>query len=137
MSITRCNTSIIIYPGFTIGGFAEPASLILTIILCFLRRWGIVDFWLTLVALLGLIGMQATYWLFTHPVNKFWLQGQKLSSLGCGFFSLGANPPSSQRETRPADWTHLRDQWEYSHVARAGLALASLTLLVIAISDGS
>jgi hypothetical protein len=37
-------------------------------------------------------------------------------------------------ETRSADWTKLRDRWEYSHVARAGLALASLTVLVIAVS---
>jgi hypothetical protein len=66
----------IYYPGFTIGGFAEPASLILTIILLFFTPLGSADFWLTLVALLGLIGMQATYWLFTHPVNKFWLQDQ-------------------------------------------------------------
>ena len=74
----------IYYPGFTIGGFAEPASLILTIILLFFTPLGSLfftplgsaDFWLTLVALLGLIGMQATYWLFTHPVNKFWLQDQ-------------------------------------------------------------
>src|SRR5262247_4702400 len=122
----------IYYPGFTIGGFAEPASLILTIILLFFTPLGSVDFCLTLVALLGLIGMQATYWLFTHPVNKFWLEGQKLSGLGSGFFSFGAN--RSRNEPGSPDWTNLRDQWEYSHVARAGLAFASLTTLVIAMS---
>jgi hypothetical protein len=98
---------------------------------------GTADFWLTLAALLGLIGMQATYWLFTHPVNKFWLRGENLSGLGSGFFSFGTSRSRPQNETRPADWTALRDRWEYSHVARAGLALTSLTLLVIAISDGS
>jgi hypothetical protein len=122
----------IYYPGFTIGGFAEPVGLILTIILLFLTPLGTADFWLTLAALLGLIGMQVTYWLFTHPVNKFWLEGQKLSGLGSGFFSFGANRSRPQNETRSADWTDLRDQWEYSHVA-----FASLTALVIAISDGS
>jgi hypothetical protein len=50
----------IYYPGFTIGGFAEPAGLILTIILLFLTPLGTADFWLTLAALVGLIGMQAT-----------------------------------------------------------------------------
>src|SRR5499426_3729463 len=79
----------IYYPGFTIGGFAEPASLILTIILLFFTPLGSADFCLTLVALLGLIGMQATYWMFTHPVNKYWVQGQKLSGLGSGFFLIG------------------------------------------------
>jgi Domain of unknown function (DUF1772) len=113
----------IYYPGFTIGGFAEPAGLILTIILLFLTPLETPDFWLTLAALLGLIGMQVTYWLFTHPVNKFWLLDQNLSGLGAGFFSFGANRSRSQNETRSADWTDLRDQWEYSHVARAGLAL--------------
>jgi Domain of unknown function (DUF1772) len=125
----------IYYPGFTIGGFAEPAGLILTIILLFLTPLGTTDFWLTLAALLGLIGMQAVYWLFTHPVNKFWLHDQKLSGLGSGFFSFGAN--RSRNDKRSVDWTNLRDRWEYSHVARAGLGLASLTALVIAVSHGS
>jgi Domain of unknown function (DUF1772) len=127
----------IYYPGFTIGGFAEPAGLILTIILLFLTPLGTTDFWLTLAALLGLIGMQVVYWLFTHPVNKFWLHDQKLSGLGSGFFSLGADQSRPQNETGLADWTNLRDRWEYSHVARAGLGLASLTALVIAVSHGS
>jgi hypothetical protein len=126
----------IYYPGFTIGRFAEPASLILTIILLFFTPLGSVDFWLTLVALLGLIGMRATYWLFTHPVNKFWLQGQKLSGLGSSFFSLGADRSSSQKKSHAMDWTDLRNRWEYSHVARAGLPFASLTTLVIAITNG-
>jgi hypothetical protein len=127
----------IYYPGFTIGGFAEPAGLILTIILLFVTPLGTADFWLTLAALLGLIAMQATYWLLTHPVNKFWLRDQNLSGLGSGFFSFGTSRSRTRNETRSTEWTDLRDQWEYSHVARAGLALASLTLLVIAISDGS
>jgi len=61
----------IYYPGFTIAGMAEPVAIIFTIILLVLTPRGSADFWLTLVALLGLIGMQAVYWLFTHPVNKF------------------------------------------------------------------
>jgi hypothetical protein len=126
----------IYYPGFTIGGFAEPAGLILTIILLFFIPFGTPDFWLTVVAVLGLIGMQATYWLLTHPVNKFWLQGQKLSGLGSGFFSFGANRSRPLNKSRAVDWTDLRDRWEYSHVARAGLAFASLTTLVIAILNG-
>jgi uncharacterized membrane protein len=108
----------IYYPGFTIGGCAEPAGLILTIILLFFIPFGTPDFWLTVVAVLGLIGMQATYWLFTHPVNKFWLRSRPLN------------------KSRAVDWTDLRNRWEYSHVARAGLAFASLTTLVIAISNG-
>ena len=62
----------------------------------------ICDFSLTLVGLLGLIGMQAVYWIFTHPVNRFWLRGEKLGSFGSGFFSIGAKRSSSQNETRQA-----------------------------------
>src|SRR5918996_4492989 len=71
------------YPGFTIGGgIGEAGGMIATIILLILTPFGDADFSLTLVAALGLVGMQAVYWLFTHPVNKFWVQDEKLSGLG-------------------------------------------------------
>jgi hypothetical protein len=121
----------IYYPGFTIGGFAEPGGIVLTIVLLFVTPSGTVAFWLTLAALAGLMGTQAVYWLFTHPVNKFWLQNEKLSRAGSGFFSFAAKTA----QARPASWTLLRDRWEYSHVARAVFAFVSLTALVIAIAD--
>jgi hypothetical protein len=34
------------------------------------------------------------------------------------------------------EWTARRDQWEYSHVARAGLAAMSFVALTIAVSGG-
>lgn len=68
----------IYYPGFTIGGgIGAAGGTISTIILLFLTPLGSTGSWLTFVALLGLIGMQAVYWLFTHPVNKFWIEGDK------------------------------------------------------------
>lgn len=122
----------IYYPGFTIGGgIGEFGGLIATLILLFFTPWGSAEFWLTLVALLGLVGMQAVYWLLTHPVNQFWLEGETLNKFSAGFFSFGANQSS---ETHPANWTDLRNQWEYSHVIRAGFALVSLIAIVIAIS---
>jgi hypothetical protein len=79
----------IYYPGFTIaGGLGEAGGMISTSILLALTPLGSADFWLTLVALLGLIGMQAVCWLFTHPVNKSWLQGEKLS----GFSERSTSP---------------------------------------------
>jgi len=49
----------IYYPGFTIGGgIGEFGGLIATLILL-LYTFGSAEFWLTLVALLGLVGMQA------------------------------------------------------------------------------
>jgi hypothetical protein len=103
----------------------------LALILLFFTPLGSAEFWSTLVALLGLIGMQAVYWLLTHPVNQFWLEGENLSGFSTGFFSFGANRSNT---TDPVDWTDLRNQWEYSHVVRAGFALVSLIAIVIAIS---
>jgi Domain of unknown function (DUF1772) len=117
----------IYYPGFTLGGISEPVSLLLTIVLLFLAPRGSANFWLTLVALLGLVGMQAVYWLVTHPVNKFWVEGTDLNQLGSSFFSFGV-----ENNTASPEWTTLRNRWEYSHVARAIFALTSLVALVIA-----
>jgi hypothetical protein len=123
----------IYYPGFTIGGgISEPGGTIATIALLLLTPFGSTDFWLTLVALLGLIGMQVVYWVFTHPVNKFWLTDEKLGAFGAGFFGFGG---AKNEKTRPVKWTDLRDRWEYSHVARAVLAFVSLLALVIAITS--
>jgi hypothetical protein len=58
----------IYYPGFTISaGIGETAGPISTAVLLFLSPAGSAAFWLRLVALLGLIGMQAVYWIVTHP----------------------------------------------------------------------
>lgn len=119
----------IYYPGFTIGGgVGEFGGLMVTLILLFFTTLGSVQFWLTLVALLGLVGMQAVYWLLIHPVNQFWLASEDLSGFSAGFFSFRAN------QSNQANWMDLRNQWEYSHVIRAGFALVSLIAIVIAIA---
>jgi hypothetical protein len=125
----------IYYPGFTIGGgIGEAGGTIATIILLFVTQPASADFWLTFIALLGVIAMQAVYWLATHPVNKFWVDGVNLDRFSSGFFSFGANRSRVQKEKRPPDWTELRNRWEYSHVARAGCASVSFIALLIAIS---
>jgi hypothetical protein len=68
------------------------------------------------------------YWLFTHPVNKVWLQGENLGKAGSGFFSFASGTEGSR------DWRELRNRWESSHVARAGLAAIAFLALVVAIS---
>jgi hypothetical protein len=121
----------IYYPGFTFAGIAEPMGIIALAVLLFVMPRG-AEFWLTLVALLGLIGMHAVYWLFTHPVNKFWVEGQELNRVGASFFSFGSK--GDKRNARPIGWTELRDRWEYSHVVRAALSTVSLVALVIAVN---
>ena len=123
----------IYYPGFTIAGVGESLAIISTAILLFATPSGTADFWLTLVALLGLVGMHAAYWILTHPVNKFWLEGEKLSGFGAGFFSF-ASAGARQDQNRPVNWTDLRDRWEYSHVVRAGLSAVSLVALAVAVA---
>jgi hypothetical protein len=116
----------IYYPGFTLLGLAEPGSLIAVIVLVLLTPAATPAFWLTLIALLGLLGMQVVYWTLTHPANKYWLQGGSVSlgNIGRSFFSFD---PASLSGSRVAggevDWTRFRDRSEYSHIIRAGLSL--------------
>jgi hypothetical protein len=119
----------IYYPGFTIAGVSEPLAIISTSILLALTPRGGAEFWSTLAALVGLVAMHGVYWLFTHPVNSFWVRGKTPSRLGAGFFSLGT--ADNQSDPSTVDWTRLRDRWEYSHVARAGLAFLGFVTLAI------
>lgn len=119
----------IYYPGFTIAGLAEPVAIVLTLVLLVATPRGSPEFGWTLAALLALVAMHAVYWLFTHPVNKFWMRGEKLGGAGRGFFSVGGSNAAS------VDWKTLRDRWEYSHVARATLAFLGFIALLIAVSQ--
>jgi hypothetical protein len=120
----------IYYPGFTFGGASEPLAILVVIVLLAVTPAGTVVFWLTAAALAALIVMHAAYWLLTHPVNNFWLKGFKLKGASARFFSLG----SLHQDGAEPSWKRLRDRWEYSHILRAGLGLASLVLLAAAIA---
>jgi hypothetical protein len=126
----------IYYPGFAIGGaVGEAGGLVATLVLLITTSTQSAAFWLTLGAFVALVAMHAAYWVLTHPVNNFWLQTYKLEGLGARFFSF--DPLKRKADVTALDWTALRDRWEYSHVVRAVLGLASLTLLVMAIvGDG-
>lgn len=122
----------IYYPGFTIGGVAEPLGLLATLVLLILTPAGSAAFWLTLGALAALLLMHAAYWLLTHPVNNFWLKDVTLKAGGARFFAF--DPLRRKAGSDPPDWTLLRDRWESSHVVRAGLGLVSLLLLATAVA---
>lgn len=129
----------IYYPGFTIGGaIGEFGGVISALVLLFFYTpSGSSAFWLTSVAVFGLVGMQAVYWLVTHPVNKFWVDGENLNSFSSGLFSFGAKRSKLEEKNNTENWKALRNRWEYSHLARAVLGLISLIVLVIAISNGN
>lgn len=119
----------IYYPGFTIGGFAEIGALIALVLLLVFAPKGGAAYWLTAGAFLFFLVAHGTYWAVTHPVNKVWLKDAETSGAGSRFFSVGAARPETDG---PPSWTALRDRWEQSHIARAGLFAAGLLLLTAA-----
>ncbi|RUU35375.1 DUF1772 domain-containing protein [Mesorhizobium sp. M6A.T.Ca.TU.002.02.2.1] len=122
---TYKSVQAIYYPGFTVGGFAEIGGIIALAILLYLTPYPGARFWWTLTALVFLVAEHATYWLVTHPVNNFWVQDVAVSKPAATFFSL-----LPRKQSR--DWRDLRDVWEASHVARAGLAMLSLISIAVA-----
>jgi len=117
----------IYYPGFTIGGLVgEFGALLVLPVLLLVMPSGTDRFWWTVAAFGFLVLGHATYWLVTHPVNSAWLKDTDLSGLGAAFFSAFSG--------READWTQMRNVWEYSHVARACLGMASLVSMALALS---
>jgi hypothetical protein len=117
-------------PGFTIGGFVgEFCGIVAAAVLVALTPPSSDAFWPTVGALATLLIMQASYWLITHPVNRFWLTERPLRGAGATFFRFGVG--SGLRR----EWRDLRDQWEMSHVIRAILALAALSLLFLAMTS--
>ncbi len=125
-------TQPIYYPGFTIGGAAEPLAILTSLVLLFITPYGSASFWLTAAGFAALVAMHATYWLLTHPVNNFWLKDVQLKGAGAGFFAF--DPLARHDSSAAMDWSHLRDRWEISHVVRAALGMASLILLVAAVA---
>lgn len=123
----------IYYPGFTVGGIAEPAAAIATLILLLIMRDRSAQFWWLLVALIALAAMQAVFWSVTQPANRYWLKGQKLSKAGAKFFDTGRIDATDRSGAGEADWRHLRDRWEYSHITRAILAgVAFIAISIVA-----
>jgi Domain of unknown function (DUF1772) len=117
----------IYYPGFTYGGATEPASILTVVALLMSEPANSSRFWLTTVACVALVAMQAIFWLATQPVNRFWLAGEVLDPASVRFFGT-----KEMHGTPAPEWTALRDRWEYSHIARALLALIAYVLLLIA-----
>jgi hypothetical protein len=65
----------------------------------------------TLLAILCVAAAQALFWLYTQP----------------------ANAATMNWTTEPDDWEKLRRNWEYSHLAGAGLQLVGIACLTVAI----
>ena len=116
----------IYYPGFTIGGLiGEFGGMLALVVLLLLTPTATERFWWTAAGLGFLMIGHATYWVVTHPVNAAWLKDTTLSGTSAMFFGLFSAPD--------ADWRHMRNLWEYSHVARAGLHMLGFLSLALAL----
>jgi len=68
---------------------------------------------LTLVGAACMVAAQVAWWLFVFPVNSQMVNWTA--------------------ESLPANFTELRDQWEYAHAARAILQIVGLGSLVLSV----
>src|SRR3569833_3063203 len=82
-------TQTIYYPGFTIGGAAEPLAILVVFLLLLQLATGSTGWWLVLCALLALIGLHALFWLRNQPVNRIWTKELQLGGAGGAFFATG------------------------------------------------
>lgn len=121
----------IYYPGFTIGGVGEALGVFATLALALMTPRTSPAFWPAIVAFAAMLATNLIYWIAIHPVNNFWVRGTKLSAAGSAFFAFDF---LTRGGLANADWTALRDRWEYSHLARAVLSAIAFFAIVIAVS---
>ena len=93
-----------------IGGPLELTGLLFAIVLCFLTHSRPLENVLTISAT-GLLAAALLLWILNvAPAN--------------------AQFASWTLESIPGDWAYVRNQWEYTHAADAGLVLAGVGLLL-------
>jgi hypothetical protein len=97
----------------TIGASFEVGAVVTAVVLAILVRQRRPAFGWTLLGALCVVAAHAAYWIWLAPVNA----------------TIAALTP----ETLPADWMGLRDQWEYTHAARAALQIVALGAFVFSI----
>lgn len=124
-------TQTIYYPGFTIGGFGEGLGVIATLLMLFMTPRASPAFVWFVAAFISILAMQAVFWAVTQPVNRHWVAALPLSGAASTFFS---GSRSSAPSNIGDEWEHLRNTWEYSHIARALLAAISLISLTTAVA---
>ncbi len=96
-------------------GWNQLAYLLLVqalslILLAILSRHRPDVFWVIIVAILGLVGAQVVFWIYTYP----------------------ANVATQNWTVAPDNWEQLRRQWEYSHLSGAIFQLLAMCALIIA-----
>jgi hypothetical protein len=100
-----------IYRGWALLGIVVIGALLSTLALTIMVRKPPKTFVLILVAFLCIAGTQVLFWTFTFPANQ---QTHNWTVL-------------------PENWLALRQQWEYSHAASAGLNLVAFIALILSV----
>jgi hypothetical protein len=98
-----------IYAGWALFGIVIVVATVTTLAQAVLVRADRTAFALALGGLLGLVGTQVVFWLFTYPMNvasQFWT-------------------------ITPEPFEAARRQWEYSHAASAFLTFAALIAITL------
>jgi hypothetical protein len=95
------------------SAFVETGAVTTAVVLAFFVRKHRSVFSWTLLGALCLIAANVAWWIWVFPVNS----------------AMSALTP----ETLPADWTSLREQWEYTHAARAVLQTIALGAIVFSV----
>lgn len=101
-----------LYPNFgRVAGIAEIIAVITTAAFAWkVRQKQPGSFPAVTAAATGLAIAHGAFWICVEPANK-----------NIASWDLDAIPP---------DWKHWRDQWEYTHAARAALVTGALAALV-------
>ena len=97
----------------TVGAAFEVGAVVATVVLAILVRLRRPAFGWTILAAACVILTHAAFWIWLAPVN--------------------ATIAALTLETLPADWMALRNQWEYTHAARAALQIVALGALTLSI----
>lgn len=99
------------YRGWALTGAFVIVALLSTLVLTIMLRGRGAPFVLALVAFLCIAGTQVIFRSYTFPVNQ----------------------ETSNWTVLPANWVALRQRWEYSHAASAGLDLVAVTALILSV----
>lgn len=116
----------IYYPGFTIGGAAEPLAIVAGAAALMQSPAHEASFSLIAGALAALVVTHILFWVVVQPVNRQWLGAVELSMAADHFFRTGRTGAAAN------DWTKLRDRWERGHLARTATATIAFVLLLLA-----
>jgi hypothetical protein len=99
------------YRGWALLGLVIAGALFSTLILTVKLRQHRRAFLWSLLSFLCIAGTQAVFWTYTAPANQ----------------------ATSNWTFMPENWAALRQQWEFSHAASAGLNLAALVAVILSV----